>query len=86
MLAALALLALAVWLKQSGREYKMASIPMIFMFAVTLVALVQLMIANIGNYILLFFAVALFILALVLIAHARKAFSEGAPVEALNKK
>jgi len=40
LLAALALLALAIWLKKSGREYKMALYPMIFMFAVTLTALV----------------------------------------------
>lgn len=86
LLAALALLAIAVWLKQAGKEYKMASIPMVFMFAVTLVALVQLMIANVGNYILFGFAVALFILALILIAHARKAFAEGAPSEALTKE
>ncbi|MBN2897949.1 MAG: carbon starvation protein A [Clostridia bacterium] len=85
LLAALALLALAIWLKQAGKEYKMAIIPMVFMFAVTLVALVQLMIANVGNYILFGFAVALFILALVLIVHAKKAFEEGAPAEAINK-
>jgi carbon starvation protein len=74
LLAALALLSLAVWLKQSGRGYKMAVYPMIFMFAVTLVALVLLMIANVANTILLFFAVVLFILAIVLILEAQKAF------------
>ena len=70
LLAALALLALAVWLKDMGKEYKQIVIPMIFMFAVTLVALVQLILANLANYVLLFFAVALFILALVLIYQA----------------
>jgi carbon starvation protein len=70
LLAALALLALAVWLKDMGKEYKQVVIPMIFMFAVTLVALVQLILANLANYVLLFFAVALFVLALVLIYQA----------------
>lgn len=80
LLAALALLALGVWLKQSGKEHKMATIPMVFMFAVTLVALVQLMIANISNYLLLFFSVALFILAIVLIIQAQKVFSKASTV------
>jgi len=74
LLAALALLSLAVWLKQSGREYRMALYPMVFMFSVTLVALVLLMIANISNIVLLFFAVVLFILAIILILEAQKAF------------
>ncbi|MDK2866791.1 MAG: carbon starvation protein [Clostridiales bacterium] len=74
LLAALALLALAVWLKDMGKEYKQVLIPMFFMFAVTLVALIQLIMANLSNYVLLFFAVALFILALVLISQAFKAF------------
>jgi len=47
---------------------------MAFMFIVTLVALVQLMIANLANKILLFFAVALFVLAIVLIIQAQKSF------------
>jgi len=74
LLAALALLSLAVWLKQNGKGHKVASIPMAFMFIVTLVALVQLMIANLANKILLFFAVALFVLAIVLIIQAQKSF------------
>lgn len=81
LLAALALLSLAVWLKQSGREYRMAVYPMIFMFAVTLVALVLLMIANISNLILLFFSVVLFILAIVLILEAQKAFNVSKEIE-----
>ena len=81
LLAALALLSLAVWLKQSGREYRMAIYPMIFMFAVTLVALVLLMIANISNIILLFFSVVLFILAIVLILEAQKAFNVSKQIE-----
>ena len=52
----------------------MATYPMVFMFAVTLVALVQLMMANLTNYLLLFFIVALFILAIILMIQAKKAF------------
>ncbi|OPL07493.1 MAG: carbon starvation protein CstA [delta proteobacterium ML8_F1] len=74
LLAALTLLALAVWFKQTGKEYRMASYPMAFMFAVTLVALVLLMIQNLTNPLLLFFAVALFVLAIVLILESQKAF------------
>ncbi len=76
LLAALALLSLAVWLKKSGRPYKMALYPMIFMFAVTLTALVLLIKANLTNYILLVFGVALFVLAFVLMFEAKKAFAE----------
>ena len=76
LLAALALLALAIWLKKSGREYKMALYPMIFMFAVTLTALVMLIKANLNNFVLLFFGVALLVLSLILMVEAKRAFSE----------
>lgn len=75
LLSALALLSLALWLKKSGKEYKMAIYPTYFMFAVTLVALVLIMIANINNYILLSFTVVLFVLAIILILEAQKAFN-----------
>lgn len=74
LLSAIALLAIGVWLKKSGKSYSMATIPMAFMFAVTLVALVQLIFANLTNYVLLFFSVALLLLAIVLILQAIKAF------------
>lgn len=74
LLAALALLAIALWLKRSGKKYKMALYPMLFMFAATLSALVLLMKANLGNPILLVFAVVLFILAIVLIVESSAAF------------
>ncbi len=74
LLAALALLALAVWLKEMGKEYKQIIIPMFFMFAVTLAALVQLIFTNRSNYVLLIFAIALFILAIVLIQQSISAF------------
>lgn len=72
LLAALALLALAAWLASSGKNNKMIIYPMIFMFAVTLTALVLLIKSNIAgeNYILVVFGLLLFILALVLIKQA----------------
>jgi carbon starvation protein len=76
LLSAIALLAIGVWLKKSGREYRMATIPMVFMFAVTIVALIQLIFANLSNPVLLFFSVSLLILALVLIVQAFRAFKE----------
>jgi carbon starvation protein len=54
----------------------MALYPMVFMFAVTLTALVLLIKANLTNYILLVFGVALFVLAFVLMFEAKKAFAE----------
>ncbi len=68
LLAGLSLLAIAVWLKKSGKKFKMTILPMIFMVIVTLVALVFLVQTNIksGNYLLVFFGVALFVLAIIL--------------------
>lgn len=77
LLSALALLALAVYLKKHGKEYRMASIPTVFMFAVTLFALILLIKGNLANiaktWPLVFIAVILFILALVLIKEGTKA-------------
>lgn len=77
LLAALALLALAAWLANTGKNNKMFIYPMIFMFAVTLTALLLLVKTNMaaGNYILVVFAIALFILSLILIQQAYKVLS-----------
>ena len=68
LLAALALMAVAVWLKKSGRKYSMFVLPMIFMFAVTLLALIFLIRDNLatGNMLLVVFPALLFVLAIVL--------------------
>lgn len=68
LLAALALMAVAVWLKKSGRAYNMFVLPMIFMFSVTLLALVLLIKSNLatGNMLLVVFPALLFVLAIVL--------------------
>lgn len=74
LLAALALIALAVYLKKAGKNNSMLTIPTAFMFAVTLTALVLLVKANLaaGNIILSLFGVALFVLAVILLFQAWK--------------
>ncbi len=74
LLAGLSLLAVAVWLKKSGRNYSMITLPMIFMMAVTLLALVFLVKANLatGNYFLVVFPIALFVLAVILAVEGYK--------------
>lgn len=75
LLAAMALLAVAMWLKSKGRNNKMIILPMIFMFAATLSALALLiynhtsllMAGEEGSVPLLIIAIALIILAIVLI-------------------
>lgn len=77
LLAAIALLSLALWLKKSGRKFKMAIYPTYFMFAVTLVALGLLFKANLqGSMVLAVFSVVLFVLAILLIMEAWKAFKK----------
>ncbi len=68
LLAALALLAIAVWLKNTGKNYHMLVIPMVFMLIVTLSALLLLIRSNFiaGNYLLVIFPVLLFVLAVIL--------------------
>lgn len=91
LLSALALLAIAVYLKKNNKEYRMASYPTIFMFAVTLSALVVLMytnfvgfgeakgqyLANLGNnWLLLLIAAVLFVLAIVLMIIGARVLSD----------
>ncbi|MBB6215113.1 carbon starvation protein [Anaerosolibacter carboniphilus] len=74
LLAALALIAIAVWLKNTGKNYSMFTIPMTFMFIVTIVALGFLIKANMiaKNYILVVFPILLLILAVILAFEAYK--------------
>ncbi len=68
LLAALALLALTVWVANLKKGYLFVLIPMIFMFAVTLTALGMLIYQNfmIDNYTLSIISVLLFTLAVLL--------------------
>ncbi|MBS4540152.1 carbon starvation protein A [Clostridium sp. D2Q-11] len=74
LLAALALLSLAAYLKNKKMSIKAVVIPMIFMFIVTLTALIMLVINNIAvaNYLLVGLAIALFLLAIILILQSYK--------------
>jgi len=69
LLAGLSLLAVSAWLAKSGKKNFMTVIPMIFMFAVTLTALVLVAISNLagGSLIIGILAVILFVLAIILI-------------------
>lgn len=68
LLAALALLALTVWIANLKKGYLFVLIPMIFMFAVTLTALAMLVYQNfiINNYTLSIISILLFSLAILL--------------------
>lgn len=72
LLAALALLAVAVWLAKRGTDNRFVLLPMFFMFGVTVVALVQLILKNLGdsNTVLTVIASALLALGCVLFLFA----------------
>jgi carbon starvation protein len=74
LLGALALLTVSVWLKRTGRRAIFVIIPMIFMFGVTLLALVFLVWKN-DVLVIRSIAAFLFVLALILIVEAVRAFS-----------
>ncbi|MBS3975389.1 MAG: carbon starvation protein A [Syntrophomonadaceae bacterium] len=88
LLAALALIAVAVWLKKSGKLNLMLTIPSAFMFAVTLTALVLLLQRNLaaGNMLLVVIAAALFVLGIVLVLQAVKSLSGAASGQGPNVK
>ncbi|MFQ5996535.1 MAG: carbon starvation protein A [Dehalococcoidales bacterium] len=69
LMAALALLAGTVWLARMGKDNKFVLYPMIFMFAVTLTALVFLFLKTLAavNILQVIIVVVLFILAIVLV-------------------
>ena len=74
LLSALALMAIALWLKKEGKNYSMITLPMVFMLVVTLSALVLLTMTSFetGKYILVVFPILLFILAIVLAVEGYK--------------
>ncbi|MTI81585.1 MAG: carbon starvation protein A [Firmicutes bacterium] len=84
LLAALALLAISVWLANRGQSNSATKYPMFFMFAVTLSALVFVFISNYAkaNYLLAVIAVLLFVLALVLLTQALKVLFGGKKTDA----
>jgi carbon starvation protein len=78
LLAALALLAVTVWLSRSGINRNYTLIPMVFMFAVTLSSLAIFAWVRIqsGAYVLAVVASILFVLAVALILLAKKALKQ----------
>jgi len=69
LMASLALLAVAVWLSRIGKDNKFVLYPMIFMFAVTMTALVFMFFKTLAaaNFVQVIVVVVLFILAIVLV-------------------
>jgi len=69
LMASLALLAVAAWLARSGKDNKFVLYPMIFMFAVTMTALVVMFFKTLAaaNIVQVIVVVVLFILAIVLV-------------------
>jgi len=76
MLAALALMAVALWLRFRGRKYGFLKWPMKIMFVITLSALGVIFYENfkVGNYVLAAIGAALFVLAVVLLVEAINVF------------
>ena len=89
LLSALALIACAVYLKKTNRKGWMLWIPMVIMLCVTLTALVQKIIALIGdptagNILQLAFAAALFVLGVIVAVLGFRRLIEKTPQEAQN--
>lgn len=76
LLAGLALLAVAIWLKRTSRNHWIATIPMAFMIVMTLTAL-QGIVRFHGFSLIGMIAAVLFLLALVLVYEALAAFRKG---------
>ncbi len=76
LLAALALLAASIWLAGRGIRFGFTFIPMIFMFSVTLTALVFLIARTFmqGQYVLTLFGIGLLVVAVMLLVLAYKRF------------
>ena len=91
LLAGIALMAVAAWLGQAGKNNKMFFIPMIFMLAATLTSLVLTIVKKIGamaagadgaffwgNWFQLIFALAMAILAVILVIEGVQTFAKQA--------
>ncbi|MGL5652835.1 MAG: carbon starvation CstA family protein [Paraclostridium sp.] len=86
LLAAIALMAIAIWLANSNKSFKEFIIPIIFMFIVTIVSLCFNIKANIGvNYTIVIIAVLLLVLALILIKEALTFIKKEKKKKILNK-
>ncbi len=92
LLAGIALMAVASWLGQVGKNNKMFFIPMAFMLAATLLSLIQTVIAKLGvigsgaaawgDWFQMLFAAAMAVLAVILVVQGVQTFAQ----QAKNKK
>ena len=91
LLAGIALMAVAAWLGEAGKNNKMFFIPMIFMLAATLTSLVLTIVSKIkamaigadgaffwGNWFQLIFALAMAVLAIILVIEGIQTFAKQA--------
>lgn len=78
LVAALALLALSVWVKRGLKKPNgFTMVPMFFMFVTTMAALALLIKANLGNFLLAGVSILLFVLAIMLAKEAWGALQKG---------
>ncbi len=88
LLAALALLAITVWVSQLKKSFMFTLIPMLFMFAVTLTALATLFYTNLfyyNNIVLSIISILLFLLAILLGIKAYGVLINGKKAESLEE-
>ena len=91
LLAGIALLAVAAWLGEVGKNNKMFYIPMVFMLAATLTQLILTVVGKVklmfagaegaffwGNWFQLFFAASMAVLAVILVIEGVKTFAKQA--------
>ncbi len=90
LMASLALLTLAVWLKNKNRNYKMFLFPMVFMFVSTLSALAIIMknnfVAENRNFFMVAIPAFLFVMALVLAKEGADVLIKNKTVDSETKK
>lgn len=84
LLAGLALLAVTIWLKRTGRKWGFVGVPMVFMVAMTLTATVMLITSSTTAVPVRTIAVVLFLLGITLVVEAVRSFRKPAlPPEAV---
>ncbi len=73
LLAGLALLAVTVWLKRTGRAWLFAAIPMVFMVSITLAATLMLVVSHTSATLVKGISLSLFFLGLMMVVEAGRA-------------
>ena len=78
LLAGLALLAVTIWLKRTGRKWGFVGVPMVFMVGMTLIATVMLITSSTTAVPVRTIAVVLFLLGITLVVEAVRSFRKPA--------